>query len=147
MIPLEILTGAVSVVGSFAMKAIGTWAENKAEERKMLLTHRGIDIEEQKTLINAPKGIAITRRIIALSIVFAVLILPKLIWWLSGGNVPVYLPGTDESTVSVLFGLFSSTEAVRGAELYYGLPVFSWEGHAMMAVVGFYFGDRLAGKK
>ena len=147
MIPLEVLTGGVSVVGTFAMKVVGVWMQNKAEERKMLLANRGMDIEEQKALLQAPKGVAITRRIIALSIVFGVLILPKIVWWLSGGQVPVYLPSADAATTSVLFGLFSSAETVSGSQLYYGLPVFVWEGHAMMAVVGFYFGDRLAGKK
>jgi len=147
MIPAEILTGGAAVIGSFFMKAVGVWMQNKAEERKMLLANRGMDIEEHKTLLQVPKGIAITRRIIALSIVFGVLILPKIVWWLSGGQVPVYIPSADAESTSILFGVFSSTATVSGTQLFYGLPVFAWEGHALMAVVGFYFGDRLAGKK
>lgn len=147
MIPLELLTGGVSVVGSFVMKAAGIWMQNKAEERKMLLANRGLDMEEHKALIQAPKGVALTRRIIALTIVFGVLILPKLVWWLSAGQVPVYLPTIDESSTDVLFGIFYSKETTNIMEHLFGLPIFAWEGHAMMAVVGFYFGDRLAGKK
>ena len=147
MIPLEVLTGGVSVVGTFAMKAVGVWMQNKAEERKMLLAHRGLDIEEHKALIAAPRGIAVTRRIIALTIVFSVLVLPKIVWLLHGGPIPIAFPFMDTEQTSTLWGLFTDTISTNGFINVAGIPIFDWEGHCMMAVVGFYFGDRLAGKK
>ena len=147
MIPLELLTGGVATAGSFVFKAIGTWMENKAEERKMLLQLRGMDIDEHKALLNAPRGVALTRRLIALSIVFAVLILPKVAWLLSGSPIPVNFPFENTDSVSTLWGLFTSSESTNGFINVAGIPIFPWEGHAMMAVVGFYFGDRLAGKR
>ena len=77
-----------------------------------------------------------TRRTIALTVIFAVVLLPKLAA-LGGAPVVVFTSGQE---VSYLWGLFSSS---AGTVLYTvaGIPITPLDTHLAAAVAGLYFGS------
>jgi hypothetical protein len=147
MIPLELMTGGVAAVGGFVMKFLGSWQENKHQERQWLMKQKEFELGEKKLLLAQGKGFAWTRRVIALSAIFSILVLPKLLFVFSGVNIPIYVPATDGSETSYLFGLFSSAKTTSGWTPLPGFPVFEYESHMLMAIVSFYFGSSFAGRK
>lgn len=143
-LPLELFTMGASTVASFAMKLVGSWMEHKAEERKLLLGLREQDIKQHEFLVKQSGGFAITRRIIALSSVGALLVWPS-IAGLYG--VPVHFPLESGESLSMLWGLFStqSTELYMATKL--GFVYFEWHKHVILSIIGLYFGQTLAGKR
>jgi len=120
--------GASAVVGM-----VGKYLETKARaQRDMLasLNQNAIDRSNSGT-----KTFQFTRRTIALTVVFAVILLPKLAA-LGGAPVVVFTSGPE---VSYLWGLFSSSAGT----VYYtvaGVPITPLDTHTLAAVVGLYFG-------
>lgn len=80
--PFEIITMLASTVLGGIMSV---WAESrkaKAEQQKLLITRGEFDMKARKQSMEhglKDKGFAWTRRIIAISSVFAIVILPKLV--------------------------------------------------------------------
>lgn len=128
-IPLEVLTmGASALIGG-----VLKFMERKAQAQRDMLTALN-----QNAVDRSNSGTAefqFTRRTIALTVTFAVILLPKLAA-LGGAPVVVFTSGQE---VSYLWGLFSSS---AGTVLYTvaGVPITPLDTHAFASIAGLYFG-------
>ena len=141
--PFEIITMLAStVLGGF----MSVWAESrkaKAEAQKLLITRGEFDMKAKKQSLDhglKDKGFAWTRRIIALTSVFAIVLLPKL--------VAVYYPD-----VSVTVGYTNWNPGFlffrEGREIFewitfQGLVITQLDTNLVSAIIGMYFGGSLA---
>ena len=141
--PFEIITMLASTVLGGVMSV---WAESrkaKAENEKLLITRGEFDIKAKKQSLDhglKDKGFAWTRRIIALTSVFAIVLLPKL--------VAVYYPD-----VSVTVGYTNWNPGFlffrEGREIFewitfQGLVITQLDTNLVSAIIGMYFGGSLA---
>ena len=141
--PFEIVTMLAStVLGGF----MSVWAESrkaKAENQKLLITRGEFEMKAKKQSLDhglKDKGFAWTRRIIALTSVFAIVLLPKL--------VAVYYPD-----VSVTVGytnwnpgflFFREGREVFEWITFQGLVITQLDTNLVSAIIGMYFGGSLA---
>jgi hypothetical protein len=128
-IPMEMLTmGASAIVGM-----VGKVMDAKAQAAKDMLSLLNKDAVTRSN--SGTPTFQFTRRTIALTVTFAVVLLPKLAA-LGGAPVVVFTSGQE---VSFLWGLFSSS---AGTVLYTvaGVPITPLDTHTLAAVVGLYFG-------
>ena len=138
--PFEIIT----MLGSTVLGGVmSVWAESrkaKEESQKLLITRGEFEMKSRKAARDVKdKGFQWTRRIIALSSVFAIVILPKL--------VAVYYP---DITVTVGYtqwnpgGLFRSGREVFDWITFQGLVITQLDTNLVSAIIGMYFGGSLA---
>jgi hypothetical protein len=140
--PFEIITMLASTVLSGIMSV---WAESrkaKAEQQKLLITRGEFGMKERQQSLDhglKDKGFAWTRRIIALTSVFAIVLLPKL--------VAVYYPD-----VSVTVGYTNWNPGFwfikEGREVFewitfQGLVITQLDTNLVSAIIGMYFGGSL----
>ena len=140
--PFEIITMLASTVLGGLMSI---WAESrkaKMENEKLLITRGEFNLKATKAARDhglKDKGFAWTRRIIALSSVFAIVVFPKL--------VAVYYP---EVAVTVGYtqwnpgGLFRSGREVYDWITFQGLVITQLDTNLVSAIIGMYFGGSLA---
>ena len=140
--PFEIITMLASTVLGGLMSI---WAESrkaKMENEKLLITRGEFNLKATKAARNhglKDKGFAWTRRIIALSSVFAIVVFPKL--------VAVYYP---EVAVTVGYtqwnpgGLFRTGREVFDWITFQGLVITQLDTNLVSAIIGMYFGGSLA---
>tara|TARA_R100001509_G_scaffold135911_1_gene89702 strand:+ start:10132 stop:10575 length:444 start_codon:yes stop_codon:yes gene_type:complete len=141
--PFEIITMLASTVLGGMMSI---WAESrkaKAENEKLLITRGEFDMKARKQSLDhglKDKGFAWTRRIIALTSVFAIVLLPKL--------VAVYYPNVD-----VTVGYTNWQPGIlfirQGREVFewvtfQGLVITQLDTNLVSAIIGMYFGGSLA---
>ena len=141
--PFEIITMLASTVLGGVMSI---WAESrkaKAENEKLLITRGEFDMKARKQSLDhglKDKGFAWTRRIIALTSVFAIVLLPKL--------VAVYYPNVD-----VTVGYTNWQPGIlfirQGREVFewvtfQGLVITQLDTNLVSAIIGMYFGGSLA---
>jgi len=141
--PFEIITMLASTVLGGVMSV---WAESrkaKAESQKLLITRGEFNLKSAKQARDhglKDKGFAWTRRIIALTSVFAIVLLPKL--------VAVYYP-----EVSVTVGYTNWNPGFlffrEGREIFewvtfQGLVITQLDTNLVSAIIGMYFGGSLA---
>lgn len=140
--PFEIIT----MLGSTILGGVmSVWAESrkaKEEAQKLLITRGEFEMKARKAARDVKdKGFQWTRRIIALSSVFAIVILPKL--------VAVYYP---DITVTVGYtqwnpgGLFRSGREVFDWITFQGLVITQLDTNLVSAIIGMYFGGSLVKK-
>jgi len=140
--PFEIIT----MLGSTVLGGVmSVWAESrkaKEESQKLLITRGEFEMKSRKAARDVKdKGFQWTRRIIALSSVFAIVILPKL--------VAVYYP---DVTVTVGYtqwnpgGLFRSGREVFDWITFQGLVITQLDTNLVSAIIGMYFGGSLVKK-
>ena len=81
-LPLELITMLFSTVLGGVMSMIGQNAKNKAEQQKILLG----GVTEARNAGKTDKHFAWTRRLIALSAIFSIIVLPKMVavWYPEG---------------------------------------------------------------
>ena len=141
--PFEIITMLASTVLGGVMSI---WAESrkaKAENEKLLITRGEFDMKARKQSLDhglKDKGFAWTRRIIALTSVFAIVLLPKL--------VAVYYPNVDV-TVGYTNWQPGFLFFVEGREVFewvtfQGLVITQLDTNLVSAIIGMYFGGSLA---
>ena len=133
---------ASTLLGGF----MSVWAESrkaKAEQQKLLITRGEFEMKARKQSLDyglKAKGFAWTRRIIALTSVFAIVLLPKL--------VAVYYPD-----VSVTVGYTNWNPGFlffrEGREIFewvtfQGLVITQLDTNLVSAIIGMYFGGSLA---
>ena len=140
--PFEIITMLASTVLGGLMSI---WAESrkaKMENEKLLITRGEFNLKATKAARDhglKDKGFAWTRRIIALSSVFAIVVFPKL--------VAVYYP---EVAVTVGYtqwnpgGLFRNGREVFDWITFQGLVITQLDTNLVSAIIGMYFGGSLA---
>ena len=143
--PFEIITMLASTVLGGVMSV---WAESrkaKAEAQKLLITRGEFDMKAKKQSLDhglKDKGFAWTRRIIALTSVFAIVVLPKL--------VAVYYPDVDV-TVGYTnfqpgFWFFKEGRDVFEWITFQGLVITQLDTNLVSAIIGMYFGGSLVKK-
>tara|TARA_B110000211_G_scaffold230554_1_gene290296 strand:- start:462 stop:905 length:444 start_codon:yes stop_codon:yes gene_type:complete len=141
--PFEIITMLASTVLGGVMSV---WAESrkaKADTQKLLITRGEFDMKSKKQSLDhglKDKGFAWTRRIIALTSVFAIVLLPKL--------VAVYYPdvavtvGYTNWNPGFLF--FREGREVFEWITFQGLVITQLDTNLVSAIIGMYFGGSLA---
>ena len=140
--PFEIVTMLASTVLGGVMSVWSESRKAKAEAQKLLITRGEFEMKTRKAARDVKdKGFQWTRRIIALSSVFAIVILPKL--------VAVYYP---DVTVTVGYtqwnpgGLFRSGREVFDWITFQGLVITQLDTNLVSAIIGMYFGGSLVKK-
>ena len=142
--PFEIIT----MLGSTVLGGVmSVWAESrkdKAEHQKLLITRGEFGQKAVKAARDVKdKGFQWTRRIIALSSVFAIVILPKL--------VAVYYPTVDVTVGYTNFqpGFLFLTQSKDVFEwiTFQGLVITQLDTNLVSAIIGMYFGGSLVSKK
>ena len=141
--PFEIIT----MLGSTVLGGImSVWAESrkaKADQQKLLITRGEFNLKSAKQARDfglKDKGFAWTRRIIALTAVFAIVLLPKL--------VAIYYPDVLVTVGFTNFqpGFFFFTEGKDVFEwaTFQGLVITPLDTNLVSAIIGMYFGGSLA---
>ena len=141
-LPVEMITMlGSSLLGGF-MSIWGQSIKAKQAEQKMLLARGKFQMAEiDKARRYENTGFQWTRRIIALSAVFAIIVWPKI--------VPVFFDTTvwvtwTEFSRGFLF-LVEKKEVVMDKE-FFGVVITPLDTHLMSAIVGLYFGGSLVKK-
>ncbi len=139
-LPLELITMLGSTVLGGVMSIWGQSIKAKQAQNEMLLQraefNRGA-VDEARNAGKTDKHFAWTRRLIALSAVFAIIVLPKL--------VAVFYPevnvivGYTEVEGGILNLLLGANETVRW-QAASGFVITPLDTHIVSAIVGLYFG-------
>ena len=140
--PFEIIT----MLGSTLLSSLlSIWSQSrkaKAEEQKLLITRGEFEIKARQQSLShglKDKGFAWTRRIIALTAIFAIVLLPKL--------VAVFYPMVDV-TVGYKnwqpgFWFFKEGREVFEWVTFQGLVITQLDTNLVSAIIGMYFGGSL----
>jgi len=132
-LPLELITMLFSTILGGVMSIWGQSNKNKAEHQKALVGAVSQAREHGKTDVH----FAWTRRIIALSAVFSIIVLPKLVAvWYPEVSVVV---GYTEMHGGLWNWLFGTQEAIQWKSAY-GFVITPLDTHIVSAIVGLYFG-------
>ena len=143
MFPFEIITMLGSTLISSLLSLWSQRMKAKQDEQKMLLQRA----EFQQKAVDAARnvenvGFQWTRRIIALSSIFAIIIFPKL--------VAVYYPEVDVTVGYTVFnpGFLFFTEGREVFEwiTFKGLVITQLDTNLVSAIIGMYFGGSLVKK-
>lgn len=138
MIPMELFTMGLSAVIGGLMTIWGKSIEAKNEHMRRLVTLRD---QERKAVHEARKfgvgtGFQYTRRALALSAMFAIIVWPKI--------VPVFWPEiavtVGWTAIEPGFWFFTDAKDVVEWKSHKGLVLTPLDTHLMSAVVGLYFG-------
>ena len=141
--PFEIITMLASTVLGGVMSVWSESRKAKAEAQKLLITRGEFEMKSRKAARDAKdKGFQWTRRIIALTSVFAIVLLPKL--------VAVYYPDVDV-TVGYTnfqpgFWFFKEGRDVFEWITFQGLVITQLDTNLVSAIIGMYFGGSLVKK-
>ena len=132
-LPLELITMLFSTILGGVMSMWGLNTKNKAEQQKMMIGGMQEAREHGKTDVH----FAWTRRIIALSAVFAIIVLPKAVAvWYPEVSVIVGYTEVKGGLFNWVFG-GDGTVQWRSAR---GFVITPLDTHIVSAIVGLYFG-------
>ena len=141
--PFEIIT----MLGSTLLSSLlSIWSQSrkaKEEQQKLLITRGEFEMKTKQQSLDhglKDKGFAWTRRIIALTSIFAIVLLPKL--------VAVFYPQVDV-TVGFTnwqpgFWFFKESREVFDWITFQGLVITQLDTNLVSAIIGMYFGGSLA---
>lgn len=138
--PFEIITMLGSTVLSSLLSIWSQSRKAKADEQKLLITRGEFQMKAIEAARNNPdKGFAWTRRIIALTAIFSIVLLPKL--------VAVFSPEVDV-TVGYTnwqpgFWFFKEGKEVFEWITFQGLVITQLDTNLVSAIIGMYFGGSL----
>jgi hypothetical protein len=139
-LPLELITMLFSTVLGGVMSVIGQNQKNKLEQQKMMLQTASFKADQVNAARDAGKNdkhFAWTRRLIALSAVFSIIVLPKLVAvWYPDVSVIVGYTEMNGGLWNWLFGPAESTMWVSAR----GFVITPLDTHIVSAIVGLYFG-------
>jgi len=139
-LPLELLTMLFSTVLGGVMSIWGQSMKARQQQQEALMQraefNRGA-VADARDAGKNDKHFAWTRRLIALSSVFAIIVLPKLVavWY---PEVSVYV-GYTEATGGFMNWLFGPAEAIKW-KVAQGFVITPLDTHIVSAIVGLYFG-------
>jgi len=139
-LPLELITMLFSTILGGVMSIIGQNQKNKLEQQKMMLQTASFKADQVNAARDAGKTdshFAWTRRLIALSAVFSIIVLPKIVavWY---PEVTVYV-GYTEVQGGFMNWLFGPDEAIQW-KMAKGFVITPLDTHIVSAIVGLYFG-------
>jgi hypothetical protein len=128
-LPLELITMLGSTVLGGVMSVWGQSIKAKEAQQKMLM---------EREAGKNDKHFAWTRRLIALSAVFAIIVLPKLVavWY---PEVTVYV-GYTEIQAGFFSNFFGTATDVVKWKMAQGFVITPLDTHIVSAIVGLYFG-------
>lgn len=143
MFPFEIITMLGSTLLSSVLSLWSQRMKAKQDEQKMLITRGEFQLKAVDAARNVENvGFQWTRRIIALSSIFAIVILPKL--------VAVYYPDVDVTVGYTLFQpgflFFTDSREVFEWITFQGLVITQLDTNLVSAIIGMYFGGSLVKK-
>ena len=140
-LPLELITMLGSTVLGGVMSVWGQSIKAKEAQQKMLMERASFNAKQVAMARDAGKNdkhFALTRRLIALSSVFAIIVLPKL--------VAVFYPevsvivGYTEIQAGFLDFIFGPGEEMVKWKYAQGFVITPLDTHIVSAIVGLYFG-------
>ena len=140
-LPLELITMLGSTVLGGVMSVCGQSIKAKEAQQKMLMERASFNAKQVAMARDAGKNdkhFAWTRRLIALSSVFAIIVLPKL--------VAVFYPevsvivGYTEIQAGFLDFIFGPGEEMVKWKYAQGFVITPLDTHIVSAIVGLYFG-------
>ncbi|MDC6465042.1 hypothetical protein PQZ39_01275 [bacterium] len=140
-LPLELITMLGSTVLGGVMSIWGQSIKSKQAQQEMLMQRANFNAKQVNAARNAgktDKHFAWTRRLIALSAVFAIIVLPKL--------VAVFYPevsvivGYTEVEGGFINWLFGGGNDVVKWQAAQGFVITPLDTHIVSAIVGLYFG-------
>ena len=139
-LPLELITMLGSTVLGGVMSVWGQSIKAKQAQQEMLMQRAEFNRSAVADARDAGKKdthFAWTRRLIALSAVFSIIVLPKLVavWY---PEVSVFV-GYTEATGGLFNWLFGPAEAVQW-KMATGFVITPLDTHIVSAIVGLYFG-------
>ena len=141
--PFEIITLLCSTVLGGVMSIWADSRKAKAEEQQLLITRGKFQLQAVEAARNVKdKGFQWTRRIIALTAVFSIVVLPKL--------VAVFAPdvlvtvGYTEFKPGFLF--FTKDVEIFKWVTFEGLVITQLDTNLVSAIIGMYFGGSLVKK-
>ena len=139
-LPLELITMLFSTILGGVMSIWGQSNKSKAEQNKMLLANANFKANQVNAARNAGKTdshFAWTRRLIALSAVGSIIVLPKVVAvWYPDVSVIV---GYTEVQGGFMNWLFGPEEAIQWKSAR-GFVITPLDTHIVSAIVGLYFG-------
>ena len=143
MFPFEIITMLGSTIISSLLSLWAQRIKSKQKEQELLITRGKFQLQAIESARNVDNvGFQWTRRIIALSSIFAIVILPKL--------VAVYYPDVDVTVGYTLFqpGFLFFTDGREVFEwiTFQGLVITQLDTNLVSAIIGMYFGGSLVKK-
>ena len=143
MFPFEIITMLGSTLISSLLSLWSQRIKAKQDEQKMLLQRADFQLKAVDAARNVDNvGFQWTRRIIALSSIFAIIILPKL--------VAVYYPDVDVTVGYTVFNpgflFFTDGREVFEWITFKGLVITQLDTNLVSAIIGMYFGGSLVKK-
>ena len=139
-LPLELITMLFSTVLGGIMSIWGQSIKAKQAQNEMLMQRADFQrsaVADARDAGKTDKHFAWTRRLIALSAVFSIIVLPKLVavWY---PDVSVYV-GYTEVQGGFMNWLFGPEEAVQW-KMARGFVITPLDTHIVSAIVGLYFG-------
>lgn len=140
-LPLELITMLGSTVLGGVMSVWGQALKARQEQQKMLMERANFNAKQVALARDAGKNdkhFAWTRRLIALSSVFAIIVLPKLVavWY---PEIPI-LVGYTEIQAGFFKNLFGTGKEVIKWQAAQGFVITPLDTHIVSAIVGLYFG-------
>ena len=141
-LPLELITMLGSTVLGGVMSIWGQSIKAKEAQQKMLMERANFNAQQVNTAREAgskDKHFAWTRRLIALSAVFSIIVLPKLVavWY---PEVSVFVGYTEvQSNFFTNFFGSEGTEVIKW-QMAQGFVITPLDTHIVSAIVGLYFG-------
>ena len=143
MFPFEIITMLGSTLISSLLSLWSQRMKAKQDEQKMLITRGEFQLKAVDAARNVENaGFQWTRRIIALSSIFAIVILPKL--------GAVYYPDVDVTVGYTVFNpgflFFTDGREVFEWITFKGLVITQLDTNLVSAIIGMYFGGSLVKK-
>ena len=140
-LPLELITMLGSTVLGGVMSIWGQSIKSKQAQQEMLMQRANFNAKQVNTARNAGKNdkhFAWTRRLIALSAVFAIIVLPKLVAvFYPEVNVIVGYTEVEGGFINWLFGGGNDVVKWQAAQ---GFVITPLDTHIVSAIVGLYFG-------
>ena len=141
-LPIEVITMLLSVIGGAVMKMWSQSQSDKAEQQQMLMSQfsAGQDSVNSARAYQNPNAQWIRRFLVVCFMGMAVFILlaPVL-------GLPTVVPVEVTSGFKILF--FDFTNTITEWKSLEGMVTPEWLPHAIMAVVGMYFGQSIAARK
>tara|TARA_R100000995_G_scaffold63065_1_gene32463 strand:+ start:1807 stop:2250 length:444 start_codon:yes stop_codon:yes gene_type:complete len=139
-LPLELITMLFSTILGGVMSIWGQSIKGRQAQNEMLMQRVNFEAKQVNRARDAGKNdkhFAWTRRLIALSAVFSIIVLPKLVavWY---PDISVYV-GYTEVQGGFMNWLFGPDEAIQW-KMAKGFVITPLDTHIVSAIVGLYFG-------
>lgn len=143
MIPFEMISLLGGTLVGGLMKLWAMKQESQLQQNEYLARMAGLQLQDREnTRAWSSPGVQWTRRVIALSVVLSVIVLPKVMH--AFFEVPV-IYGVTEIDRGFLF-FTPDIEKVVWQELK-GIPITPIDIHSTMAIIGLYFGGSIVGRR